>query len=447
MTPIERLEVPATVQAVLAARIDRLPEREKRLLQVASVIGKDFPEPLLAAVAELPAEELKAALAALRRAEFIHEQAIYPVVEYAFKHPLTQEVALGSQLKERRRQVHAAVARAIEQQHPDHLDERAAAAGAPLGGGRRGAQRGALAPARGRVGGAHRLCRRDPPLGAGARAPARAAGRSRGRGARHRCLQQLLSMGWRVGMGLEEARALLDEGQALANAIGDRRSSLYLSMVYGRALCGAGEVAAYLELAIENRRAALELDDIALQAGAWALLTDAFCFAARFPEALQSAEEGLARFPRSISPDGWVIGINPYTVMSFWRGFSLSWMGRLPEAVEELARCRRLCEEDGTPEMTGYALVLRCRSPLSRPRRGAGTRERPPARGDQPHTRRTAGIGRLRRSSPLPWHTSRLGGSRTPSRRRVARSTSWAGGEVPGGHVRGAPRRGPAAGR
>jgi predicted ATPase len=73
VTPIERLEVPATVQAMLAARIDRLPEREKRLLQVASVIGKDFPEPLLSAVAELPAEELKATLATLRRAEFVHE--------------------------------------------------------------------------------------------------------------------------------------------------------------------------------------------------------------------------------------------------------------------------------------------------------------------------------------------------------------------------------------
>ena len=88
------------------------------------------------------------------------------------------------------------------------------------------------------------------------------------------------------------------------------------------------------------------------------MLTDAFCFAARFPEALQSAEEGLARFPRFISPDGWVNGINPYTVMSFWRAFSCSWMGRLPEAVEEFARSRRLCEEDGTPEMAGYVLVL-----------------------------------------------------------------------------------------
>jgi tetratricopeptide (TPR) repeat protein len=128
-------------------------------------------------------------------------------------------------------------------------------------------------------------------------------------------------------------------------------------MIYGRALSGAGEVAVCLELMIEIRRAALELDDIALQAGAWSLLIDAFYFAARFPKALQSAEEGLARCPRFISPDGWVMGINPYTTMSFWRGFSLSWMGRLPEAVEGLARCRRLCEEDDTPEMTGYALA------------------------------------------------------------------------------------------
>jgi adenylate cyclase len=357
VTPVERLQVPATVQAVLAARIDRLPEREKRLLQVAAVIGKDFAEPLLAEVAELPAEELKASLAALRRAEFIHEQAIFPVVEYSFKHPLTQEVALGSQLKERRRAVHGAVARAIERQHAEHLDERA-----PLLAHHFEEAGEALAAARwhrraaewvgytdfaaathhwGRV----RALRRELPDDREAAALGIAACRL------------LLGMGWRIGMGREDARALLDEGQGLTNAIGDRRSSLYLSMVYGRALSGAGDVAAYLELMIEIRRATLELDDIALQAGAWALLTDAFCFGARFPEALQSAEEGLARFPRFIAPEDWVTGINAYTIMSFWRGFSLSWMGRLPEAIEEFARCRRLCEEDGTPEMAGYAFL------------------------------------------------------------------------------------------
>jgi predicted ATPase len=73
-----RLEVPPTVQALLAARIDRLPEREKRVLQSAAVIGKDFAEPLLAAVAGLPERELAEAVARLRSSEFLHERSLYP---------------------------------------------------------------------------------------------------------------------------------------------------------------------------------------------------------------------------------------------------------------------------------------------------------------------------------------------------------------------------------
>src|SRR5204862_454334 len=95
VAPIERLAMPASVQAVLAARIDRLPEREKQVLQAAAVIGKEFAEPILLAAAELPDGELRASLATLKAHEFVYEQALYPVAEYAFKHPLTQEVALG----------------------------------------------------------------------------------------------------------------------------------------------------------------------------------------------------------------------------------------------------------------------------------------------------------------------------------------------------------------
>ena len=103
VAPIDKLEVPGTVQALLAARIDRLPEREKQVLQTAAVIGKTFHEPILRSVTALTDAALAEALHALKSAEFIYEQALYPVAEYAFKHPLTQEVALGSQLQERRR--------------------------------------------------------------------------------------------------------------------------------------------------------------------------------------------------------------------------------------------------------------------------------------------------------------------------------------------------------
>src|SRR5262249_2522710 len=117
--------VPATVQAVLAARIDRLADHEKVVLQTAAVIGKDFAEPVLHRVAGLGVPELAEALRALTRAELLYETALYPQAEYSFKHPLTQEVAYRSQLGERRAATHGAVARALETVHGGKLDERA----------------------------------------------------------------------------------------------------------------------------------------------------------------------------------------------------------------------------------------------------------------------------------------------------------------------------------
>jgi hypothetical protein len=122
----EEIGLPATVQSVLAARIDRLPEREKRVLQTASVIGKNFSEPILRRVADLGDGDLSAALHALTSAELLYQEALYPEAEYAFKHPLTQEVAYRSQLNERKARVHAAVARVIEERESGKLGERAA---------------------------------------------------------------------------------------------------------------------------------------------------------------------------------------------------------------------------------------------------------------------------------------------------------------------------------
>jgi class 3 adenylate cyclase len=124
--PLEEIAVPATVQIVLAARIDRLAEREKSLLQTASVIGRELPGALLRQVADLPERDLTEALRALVRGEFLYEAALHPDLEYAFKHPLTQEVAYQSQLAGRRARVHAAVARALEAADPAGTGERAA---------------------------------------------------------------------------------------------------------------------------------------------------------------------------------------------------------------------------------------------------------------------------------------------------------------------------------
>ena len=84
--PVEALQVPATVQTILAARIDRLPPEEKRLLQAASVIGKDVPYALLGAIAEQPEEALRRELGHLQEAEFLYETQLFPDLEFTFKH-------------------------------------------------------------------------------------------------------------------------------------------------------------------------------------------------------------------------------------------------------------------------------------------------------------------------------------------------------------------------
>ena len=124
---ISRLELPPTVQGVLAGRIDRLEPDAKRTLQTAAVIGKDFILPLLERVSDLSPEGLATALDALKDSEFIYEQAIYPEVEYTFKHALTQEVAAQGLLAERRRALQRLVGEAIEGLYADRLDEYAGA--------------------------------------------------------------------------------------------------------------------------------------------------------------------------------------------------------------------------------------------------------------------------------------------------------------------------------
>jgi len=121
--PVQTIQVPATVQAVLAARIDRLAPEDKRLLQVASVVGKDVPLSLLQAIADLPEETLRAGLDRLQGAEFLYETSLFPEVEYTFKHALTHEVAYQSLLLERRRALHARIVDAIERLYGDRLAE------------------------------------------------------------------------------------------------------------------------------------------------------------------------------------------------------------------------------------------------------------------------------------------------------------------------------------
>ncbi len=121
--PLQALQIPPTVQAILAARIDRLPVEDKQLLQTASVVGKDVPYAILEAIAELPEDALRRGLADLQENEFLYEARLFPDIEYTFKHALTHEVTYGSLLAERRQALHRRIVDAIERLYPDRLAE------------------------------------------------------------------------------------------------------------------------------------------------------------------------------------------------------------------------------------------------------------------------------------------------------------------------------------
>jgi len=121
-TSLETFHIPSTVQAVLAARIDRLPETAKDLLQTAAVIGNDVPIDLLMPISGLDENSLRETLVELQAAELIYETRLPPNSEYTFKHALTRQVAYETVLKERRRAVHVRLVDMIEEFYADHLD-------------------------------------------------------------------------------------------------------------------------------------------------------------------------------------------------------------------------------------------------------------------------------------------------------------------------------------
>jgi class 3 adenylate cyclase len=357
-TPIERLAVPASVQAVLAARIDRLPEREKQVLQAAAVIGKEFAEPILLAAAELPDGELRAALATLKAHEFVYEQALYPVAEYAFKHPLTQEVALGSQLQERRRRTHAKVARAIEAAHAEKLDEQAALLA------HHWEEAGeTLAAARWHRRAAEWLWMRD-----GARSfehfarvrtlTASLLDEAEGREHGLRARVMLLQASWRVGLSRDDIEPLAVEARQIAARQGDARSRLDIEAALVPAYWLTGQLAEAAEIGAEAVRLADEVGDVEFRATLRADLGHIYTSSGRLAEALRVADAVL-----DIGGDDPNLGVERFGIANqVWarsrRGWVRSEMGKLALAVTDFDVALRRARELSQWEVASWTVML-----------------------------------------------------------------------------------------
>lgn len=116
------IQIPDTIQGIIAARMDRLEDNLKRTMQVASVIGREFAYRILQTITGVR-EELKSYLLNLQGLEFIYEKSLFPELEYIFKHALTQEVAYNSLLHKRKKEIHGKIGEAIEQLYTERLEE------------------------------------------------------------------------------------------------------------------------------------------------------------------------------------------------------------------------------------------------------------------------------------------------------------------------------------
>ncbi len=276
--PVEEAGVPASVQTVLAARIDRLDPDAKLLLQAASVAGKEVPERALEMVAGFEEEgRCGAALGELIEAGFLYEAEVYPERVLAFRHPLTREVAYGTQLAEQRAATHAAVARATIELNPERGDELAALIASHMESGSetREAARWSARAAHW-AGGSHpgdalRLWRRVTELAAELPEDEESSALA----VTSRLLQLLYA--WRLGMESAEEERIAAEAEEIATRTGDLRSLAMLKAATSTRPGLEQEMDAWLAAVAEVNRLADESGDLSLRAalrgaGAYAYL-------------------------------------------------------------------------------------------------------------------------------------------------------------------------------
>jgi tetratricopeptide (TPR) repeat protein len=305
------------------------------VLQAASVIGTEFAEPILEAVAELPRLELSEALGVLKAAEFVYEESIYPIAEYAFKHPLTQEVALNSQLRERRRRTHAAVAQALEDENQGKLDERAALLAHhwdEAGDERQAAtwhHRAAETIGFHHLDEALRHFRRVKHLVD--RLPPSPENRREAALAR----SQILWFGLRAGMQRAEAKELFDEAMKLAEEVSDPGTAAYALLAYGTHTLYSGNGPEAFGLFPRAVAEADRTDDLGLRvATRWGLCLARY-FEGEVAAALAPAEEGIALTAGDTSVGQALLGYSAFHFLHVWRGTLHSLAGRIEEAEQD----------------------------------------------------------------------------------------------------------------
>jgi class 3 adenylate cyclase/tetratricopeptide (TPR) repeat protein len=352
---LQALQVPPTVQTILAARIDRLASEDKRLLQSASVVGKDVPFTLLQAIAELSDEALRGGLDRLRAAEFLYEIGLFPDLEYVFKHALTHEVTYGSLLQERRRILHAQLVGAIERLHADRLGEQIErlARHALLGelrekavhylrlAGGRAAARSALPEARSWL---------EQALGVVEALPENPITLEHAFEIRLELRTALLQLG-----EVRRALEVLREAQSLAERLNDdsRRGRIYAFM--SGIHYNLGELDEALVTGTRALEIAERLGDMRLRIPATTNLGGAHYYRGEYEQAAELFTCNLAALPADWVQESFGTASAPAVEDRYWLALSLAELGRFAEAATYAIEAVRLAE--ATPRAFAISLA------------------------------------------------------------------------------------------
>nr|WP_240535655.1 adenylate/guanylate cyclase domain-containing protein [Bradyrhizobium sp. STM 3809] len=338
------IPLPPTVHAVVAARIDRLSEAAKNVLETAAVIGRSVALAVLKPVTGLSDAELFDALAQLRQADLLYDLPPFDMGVLAFRHPLIQEVAYAMQLRSRLSTVHAAVAKAIEALDWGTQDEFAAliASHYEFAGQIIQAvehlQRAARWIGRTNTAEALRLWKK-------VRAMLQALPESEHvERLRSLASAQILNFGWREGISAEEVKPFAEEALRYARSSDKMHEPLVLG-AYGRVLASTGAVDDYVTLVQNAVMLTSQEGDVGRYATVNAMLAQAYFMSGRVREALSAAESAQAAIAQQSGFESNVtLGLNPNQIMGFdveyWirclKARMLVQLGRFAEAEQDL---------------------------------------------------------------------------------------------------------------
>ena len=343
--------LPATVEAVISERLDRLPERDKTVLQICAVIGKECPVALVREVAGMGEQEATQLFDRLCDMELIQACTTIHGLGFAFRHPLIQEVAYSMQLRTRRATIHAAVAKAIETLPWGRLDESASmlahhceAAGQSVDAATH-LRRAALWVGRTNPAEAlddwkriRQLLVDQPRSEASDRLRALAGGR-------------VLGYAWSAGLSAEDVRPDAEEALRFAREAGDQKHTALLLASFGRVFAISDAFDDYVDLARQGAAVARDTGDADVFAACNGILSQAYFFAGLLREALAENDAATAAVEaQSQSTDGVVFGLTASRIFGYdiaqWRrclrARILVLLGRFAEAEDTLARALQI---------------------------------------------------------------------------------------------------------